>query len=338
MRLRLGLVGLGDTWQQRHAPALRALADRFEIRAIYEAVAHRARQAAEEFQADAVDGFRALVGRQDVDAVLVLSHDWYGALPILAACEAGKAVYCAAGLELNMPEADALKLRLEQSGVAFVAEFPQRHAPATVRLKELIATRLGAPRIVFCHRRAPAAHGGNHAAPRGVGRPALRDLAELVDWCCYVVAQPPRMVTGLVHAGAGRGGKPKEDYQMLTLDFSWPEKPGSGAVAQISCGRYVPAHWTEAISYRPLAAMQISCARGIAFVDPPATLVWFDEAGRRQESLESERPVCEQALMQFFRAVTSLVRRNTDLEDAHRAMRIVDLARRSHVEGRRIEL
>ena len=41
--------------------------------------------------------------------------------------------------------------------------------------------------------------------------------------------------------------------------------------------------------------------RGIAFVDLPATLVWFDEAGRHQESLDSERPVGEQLLTHFYR-------------------------------------
>ena len=84
--------------------------------------------------------------------------------------------------------------------------------------------------------------------------------------------------------------------------------------------------------------MQVSCERGIAFVDLPSTLIWFDEAGRHQESLDAERPVAEQLLTQFHRAVTSLVRKTTDLEDAYRALRIVEEARRSHGEGRRVEL
>ena len=84
--------------------------------------------------------------------------------------------------------------------------------------------------------------------------------------------------------------------------------------------------------------MQVSCEYGIAFVDLPSTLVWFDEAGRHQESLESERPVGEQLLCQFHRAVTSLVRKTCDLEDAYRALCIVRQARRSHEQGRRISL
>ena len=130
----------------------------------------------------------------------------------------------------------------------------------------------------------------------------------------------------------------EEDYQMMSLDFSDSECPGSGTIAQISCGRYVPPHWQEAITYRPLPALQVSCERGIAFVDLPATLVWFDEAGRHQESLESERPVGEQLLTQFHRSVTSLVRKTNDLEDSYKALMIVEQARRSQQEGRRMAL
>ena len=60
MKLRVGLVGLGTAWEVRHRPALRALSDRFEVRAICEPVAHRAEIAAREFSATPVDGFRAL--------------------------------------------------------------------------------------------------------------------------------------------------------------------------------------------------------------------------------------------------------------------------------------
>ena len=87
MKLRVGLVGLGEAWERRHLPALRALADRLEVRAVCEQVGRRAQLAAAEFGAQAIDGFRALAAREDVDAVLLLAPQWYGTLPILAACE-----------------------------------------------------------------------------------------------------------------------------------------------------------------------------------------------------------------------------------------------------------
>jgi predicted dehydrogenase len=334
MKLSLGLVGLGDAWEQRHRPALRALADRFELRAVCAQVQQRAEHVAAEFDAQAVDSFRALTRREDIDAVLILSAQWYGWLPILAACDARKAVYFGSGFSFQPEEARMIKERVEQAGIAFMAEFPRRHWAATLRLKELIATRLGRPRLLFCHHRIPAAERTPDRACRSSG--GMQELVELVDWVRYVVDLEPSSVTGVMHRGAKETDE--SDYQAMTIDFSPGDAPGTGPLAQISCGRYFPERWREAVNYRPPAALQVACQRGIAFVDHPSTLVWFDEAGRQQESLDNERPVGELLLAQFHRAVTSLVRKTCNLEDACRALEIVEQARRAHLEGRRVEL
>ncbi len=331
MKLRVGIVGLGPAWEGRHRPALRALSDRFQVVAVCDEIALKAEQAARDFQATPVEGFRTVASREDVDAILMLSPQWYGALPILAACEAGKAVYCAAAIDLDIPQAAALKTQVEQSGIAFMAEFPRRHAPATLRLKELIATSLGLPSLLFCHRRLaverlhPASQRGRHLSPD------TRELIELVDWCRYVVGREPTSVVGAAHRGPQAD---QLDYQMMSLDFSEMDY-GQGPLAQISCGHYMPAAWSEAISFRPPAALQVCCQHGIAFIDMPATLIWFDQAGRHQESLESERPVWEQLLCHFHRAVTSLVRKTSDLEDAYRAVSVVLAAQQSLADGHR---
>jgi predicted dehydrogenase len=332
MRLRVGLVGLGGAWHTRHRAALLALGDRFEVRAVCAEVATRAEQVATEFGASVVDGFRALTARRDIDAVLVLTAEWYGPLPILSACESGKAVYCAAALDIEPQRAAEIKQRVEKSGVAFMAELPRRHAAATLRLKELIATSLGEPRLVFCHERQR--WGGENGTTQTRCPAAVRDLLELVDWCRYVIGHEPSSVMGV----CPRCETGPADYQMMSLDFSPPGAVGQGPVAQISCSRYLRGDWPEAVSYRPPAQMQVCCERGVAFVDLPSTLVWFDKAGRHQESLGSERPVGEQMLMQFHRAVTSLVRKTGDLEDAYRALRVVLAAQESSCTGERIAL
>ncbi len=335
MKLRVGLVGLSDAWETRHRPALRAMSDRFEVRAVCAEVALRAELAAKEFNAVCVDGFRALTRREDIDAILMLAPQWYGHLPILAACESEKAVYCAAALDLEPEQAKQVRERVDQAGIAFMAELPRRHAAATLRLKELIATRLGKPRLLFCHRRKeiPRATGPlqRHCLPAV----ANRDLIELVDWCRYVVGTEPTSVTGVRYGPSPTGDEGL--YRMLSLDFA---QAGSrmGPIAQISSGYYLPAAWTEAITFRPPAALQVYCENGVAFVDLPTTLIWFDQAGRHMESLETERPVGEQLLALFYRAVTSLVRRTNELEDAYRALSIVFDAERSVQEGRRISL
>jgi predicted dehydrogenase len=334
MKLRVGIVGLGSQWESRYLPALRTLADRFEVRGICEQVAHLAHRAAKELNAVPVDGFRALAARDDIDAILYLADQWYGATPILAACDHGKAVYSAISLPLEPEEARLLRARVEESGIAFMAELPRRHTSATVRLKELIATRLGAPRMLFCHRRVPLS-GGAAAPPRDRASES-RDLMELVDWCRYVAGAEPTSVVAVRHAETPGGDV--DDYQMMSLDFSRTGRPGDGIVAQVSCGYYMPRQWEEAVGFRPPPALQVVCDRGIAFVDLPASLVWFDDAGRHQESLESERPVGECMLLQFHRKVTSLVRAMSGLDDALSAMQIVQAAAKSQAEGRRVSV
>lgn len=329
MKLRVGLIGLGAAWEKRHRPALWAMSDRFEVRAICEEVGHRAAQAAKKFDADTVDGYHALARRSDIDAVLMLSPQWYGALPIHAACDAGKAVYCAAAMDLTLAEAAEVKRRVEQAGIAFMVEFPRRLAPATLRLKELIATQLGAPRLLFCHRRL-----SHNVAVDNPDRMMTREIIELVDWCHYVVGgRPCSVIANGRPSSRGRGG-----YRMVSVDFPSDDDADNAPMAQISCGDYMPNDWLEASSYRLPTGLQVSCERGVAFVDLPSTLVWFNEAGRHVESLEADLPVGEQLLGQFHCAVTSLLRSTDDLDKAHIALKTTLASEESRVSGRRIDL
>ena len=330
MKLGIGVVGLGPAWDTRHRPALRALADRFEVKAICDPVRRRAEQAAPELDARACDSFRTVAFSEDVDAIMLLSAPWFGALPILAACDAGKAVYCGTALDLEGEEATKVRERVQQSGVAFMAEFPNRLAPPTLRLKELIATRLGKPRLLFCHQRTRA---DRAAKPRPLA--GMRDLIAMIDWCRYVVGAEPTSLFGSAHLATPDAEQ--KDYVNLSLDFSKRGEVGSGPVAQISCGAYVSPHWRDADAFRRPADLQVVCENGIAFIDLPNTLVWFDDAGQHMEKLDHERPVGEQLLLQFHRACCSLVLKTASLEDAYHSLRIVNCAQRSVAAGERLE-
>ncbi|MEZ6089179.1 MAG: Gfo/Idh/MocA family oxidoreductase [Pirellulaceae bacterium] len=333
MRLRVGVIGLGPAWQHRHRPALMMMRDRFQVQAIYAPVAHLASQAARDFEAKTVDGYRALIHRSDIDAIIVLDSSWQGWLPLTAACEAGKAVYWASDLDIDARRAAELKDQIDHSGIAFMAEFPRRYAPATLRLKELLATKLGKPKLIFCHRRLSPAVSGKHNVPAGIPvhqERATRELVEIVDWCRYVVGDNPTHITSNVY-----GNPENEVYRQMSLRFG---SSATSICAQISCGQYVPASWHEAIGFRPSADMQICCEHGLAFIDLPSSLVWFDEAGRHVESLETELPVGEQLLIQFHRSVTSLVRKMANLEDAYYALQIIRCAKQSSQTGQRVSL
>ncbi len=327
MKQRIGVVGVGPAWESRHLPALRALSDRFEVRAVCDPVHHRAQQVAQQFDAAVHDGFRVLTGREDIDGVLLLSAGFYGPTPIYAACDLGKAVYCAAAIDLPDEEALALCCRVKESGIAFMAEFPCRLSPATLRLKELIATRLGAPRLLCCNRRRVT------PAKPGAGDRCVRDLVELVDWCRYVVDAEP---TSLLSTGHQATGSDQHDYFSVSLDFSHEGKTGTGPLAIIGCGDYVAESLQESIAYRRPADLKVVCEKGIAFVDLPNTVAWFDAAGQHLETLDHERPVGEQLLLLFHRAIESLLLKSSSLDDAYRAISIANQAKRSCLEGERV--
>ncbi|MEO1524051.1 MAG: Gfo/Idh/MocA family oxidoreductase [Planctomycetota bacterium] len=322
MKLRIGLIGLGELWGTRYRPALRMLDDRFDVRAVYSTVSKLSESTAAEFQADPVDGYRALVCRCDIDAVMVLRQCWLGWLPAMAACQAGKAVYWAAGLEIDSSRAKTVRTTIEESGVSFMTELPRRFAPATLRLKELIATRLGAPTLIRVHQQMIS----DDDKPKGT-RTLQSDLVELVDWCRYVVGRAPTNVASVAS---------RPNYHSLAMDFG-----GDGdkeVTAEVTCDACLPQRWSEAASFRPPASMKVYCENGVAFIDLPSTLVWFDDAGRHVESLETESPIGERMLRQFHRSVTSLVRDLGGLADAYEAATVVEASKKSHDLGRSVTL
>jgi predicted dehydrogenase len=335
MKLRIGVIGQGRDWQSRYLPALRSMRDRFQVVGIYNSVPMLAETAAREFEAQAFASFRTIMESPSLDAVLVLEEDWYRFCPLFAACDYGKAVFCGAELSLDSVSAQQLQTQIQSSGVAFMTEFPRRFAPATLRLKELIATRLGRPRLLFCHRRL-ACESKEMRGGRSLDARSQRELLELIDWCNYIVADSPSWIQAIRHTSIQM--PQSSDYQILSLGFGDPENDPKAILAQISCGAYIPEVWHEAIAYRPPAAIQVCCEKGLAFIDLPSTLVWFDDAGRHQETLDTELSVGQQMFGQFHRSVTSLVRKTNDLDDKCRAMRILELAKQSTNTSARVAI
>jgi predicted dehydrogenase len=331
MKLRVGIVNVGTVWESRHLPALRALTDRYEVRAVCDPVRHRAQSVAGQLGATASDSFQLVARRSDIDALLLLSGRWFGVLPIFAACDAGKAVYCAAAFDIEDAEAVRLRKRVAEAGIAFMAEFPFRMSAATLRLKELVATRLGQPRLLFCnyHRIMEP----RDDSCRVTSQWEACDLVQRIDWCRYVMGREPTSLVAMRHHAHPQGGS---DYFTLFLDFSPAQETGTGPLAQIGCADYIRPAWRDAASFRRPAELEVVCDRGVAFIDLPATVTWFDEAGQHLETLDHERPVGEQMFIHFHRAVESLVLKTSSLEDAQRAISIASKARKSYQTGHRM--
>ena len=327
MRLRVGVIGLGESWERRHKPALVRLGDKFEVRAVYDEVAQRARTQALELDCEVVDGFTRLVERDDIDAVYILSQAWYGVEPVRAACQARKAIYCVQPFSDELSYADEIIETIRSSGTRFMVEFPWRFSPATLRLMELLASGLGAPQLVFCEDRVLVSE-KNETLPTGRDRTCNDVALHMADWLRFVFSRDPTSIQSIGGHSIRHG--PCRGFDTLVAEF------GEGCVGKATIFRYVQPQWTEAARFRPGPSFHVVAERGIAFLEMPDQVTWFDASGRHDESLETDRPLGEMLADRFYRIVVHGLNPSPGLVDAQWARRMISEARRHQAEGRKV--
>jgi predicted dehydrogenase len=330
------VIGLGRLWEARHKPALARLHDRFEVTAVYDQVHRRAEVEAAHQGCAAVEGLAALVGRPDVDVIYLMTPQWFDLHPIELACDAHKPVYCALPLAGSLDELRRLARRIEASGIPFMPEFARRFYPATLRLKELLATTLGAPRLIVGHTRLFGFDRYGHPGPTTQMTPAplLIDPGSfLLDWCCFLFQREPTGLQGcessvLPHADQAATSGP--DFESFVAEF-----PGGG-VAQISFGRYHRTAWGDATRFLPPPGFQVYAERGVAWVELPDRVQWSDAGGTHEERLPLEPTVGDVLNEQFHRLVRGDHSLAPTVRDALTAAHRVAEIRRSQQEGKKI--
>ncbi|HEU5118528.1 MAG TPA: Gfo/Idh/MocA family oxidoreductase, partial [Isosphaeraceae bacterium] len=184
--LGLGIIGLGRLWEARHKPALSRLKDRFRVVAVYDQVGRRADIEARQVGCSVADGLTELVQRPDVDAIYLLTPQWFGLHPISLAIDAGKAVYCALPAATDPDGLEALAGRIRARGLVYMPELPRRFYPATRRLLELLQGPLGPARLVQGHARFFGFDRYDDPGPSTQLAPSSLKIdpgGNLIDWC-----------------------------------------------------------------------------------------------------------------------------------------------------------
>lgn len=334
-RLRLGIVGLGRLWDARHRPALARLADRVEIAAVYDPVARRAEIEAQALGCAPAFGLRALVERPDIDAVYVLGPLWFGLHAVRLACEAGKPSYCGLPIAADREGLETLSRLARESNVAVVPELARRFYPATLRLRELLATALGPPRLVLGHIRLFGFDRFGTPGPSTQLDPLPLSVdpgANLLDWCRFVFQAEPLGIQANAASVLPTVGSTEPDFESVTLDF-----PG-GALAQIAFGRFHRASWEQAIRFLPTPGIQVFTERGAAWLEMPDRIVWNAPEGPRDERLPLEPSLGETLGDHFIRLLQGEQSLSPRLEDALAACRLVQALEESRRERRRVAL
>lgn len=334
-RVRLGVIGLGRLWETRHRPALEKLRDRFRITAIHDQVARRAEIEARQCACDAADGLRALIERDDVDALYVLSPQWYGLHAIELAVEVGKPIYCGLPVASDPPALERIAARVRERRLRFMPELARRFYPATLRLRELLATRLGRPRLILGHNRLFGFDRYGQPGPTTQIAPVSLPVdpgSYLVDWCRFVFQAEPTSVQGIgILAIPGPGdGSAVSDFETFTAEFP------NGALAHVSLARHHRSAWGESHRFLPPAGFQVFAERGAAWLEMPDRIQWTDSEGIHEERLPMEPGIGEALGDQFCRLLRGEPSLAPTIDDALAMTRLVVDLHESQRTGRKV--
>ncbi len=332
-RLRIGVVGLGRLWEARHKPALQKMGRNFQIVAVYDQVARRARMEAASLRCYASTGLRALVERSDLDAIHVLTPQWFGLHAMEIAAASGKAVYCAVP-----PTSDPLGLEraarvIKASGTLCMFELARRFYPATLRLRELLASKIGPPRLILGHNRLFGfdRYGTPGPTTQLVPLPLSIDPGSfLLDWARFVFDEEPQTIRATQGNVMPAPDSPIKDSDYLSFTIEFPR----GGLAQIGIGRYDRPAWGEATRFLPQPGFQVFAERGAAWLEMPDRVVWSDSEGIHEERLPMEPTVGESLNGQFLRLVRGEPNLAPSLEDALAVIRMERGVHNSLNEGR----
>ncbi|MDZ4684978.1 MAG: hypothetical protein SH850_07780 [Planctomycetaceae bacterium] len=308
--IAMGLVGVGPIWDRRYRDAVRSLSDRMQIRAVYDTVLGRAQVVAAELDAEPVQGMRQLFERSDIQGVLVLDPAWYDLFPAELACQHHKPAFLAGALGEDLSALEALHQSAVGQGMLLMTEFSLRHTPATSRLQELIATRLGRAQRVSIEAIIPEPN-TPAALPGQATRTEL--LVGLLDWCIYVTGRTPVSIRSLPAVAENCAVEVR-----FRPDASG--RPGSAATIQMRTA--APADLTDLNPHT--ARHEVHCEHGQAVISRQDVIAWQNGTGECHESLSAERTDAERMLDQFCRRIHGGL---VPVADMHDAWRAISLAR-----------
>jgi myo-inositol 2-dehydrogenase/D-chiro-inositol 1-dehydrogenase len=154
--LRVGVVGVGRIGRM-HAELLARQVSGAAVSAVFDAHAPSARDTAELLGVTAAETADDVIAAPDVDAVAICSPTDTHADLIVAAAQAGKAIFCEKPVSLDLAEVDRALAAVQAAGVPFQIGFNRRFDPAHESVHRAVASgAIGEPHLVRITSRDPA--------------------------------------------------------------------------------------------------------------------------------------------------------------------------------------
>jgi myo-inositol 2-dehydrogenase / D-chiro-inositol 1-dehydrogenase len=154
--LRIGVIGVGRIGSM-HADLLARQVPGAAVTRVYDAHEPSARGVADTLGVSAAGEVDEVLAAEDVDAVAICSSTATHADLIVAAAEAGKAIFCEKPVSLDLAEVDRALAAVDAAGVPFQIGFNRRFDPAHAAVAEAVAGgEIGEPQLARISSRDPA--------------------------------------------------------------------------------------------------------------------------------------------------------------------------------------
>ncbi|MEX0726123.1 MAG: Gfo/Idh/MocA family oxidoreductase [Planctomycetaceae bacterium] len=327
LMIRTGILGLGTHWDDRYGPVLKSLRQRMNVRAVYNCVTNRAEQIASEMGANVVQGIRSLMERSDIQAVLWIDPAWHGIYPLQAALSYGKPIFLGGSIQAPLADWKSLYTTVQSQGLTVIPELSRRYTPATSRLHELMATKLGKPQHISIQL-TPSLHDAGDSPHFAIGTDRLMNL---MDWCRYVMRARPAKL----HYVTAMDAAQHEWESAIEIEFHQRTPAASPPVAELTLAKTplepseCPPGQSAGMITEPVR-IDIRCEQGRATIIDPVTITWEANCEPVAECLKTERTDLEVMLDLFCRRVVGGLIPVADLGDICRSLTMVDAVRRSY--------
>ncbi len=232
----IALVGCGGISLQNHLPGL-ALCPDTKVVALCDADAKTLERAKAQtgVQVGSTD-YREVVGRDDVQAVIIATPNFTHAPIAHGAIAAGKHVFCEKPIAMNFAEARDMFIAAEKAGVRHMTAFTYRFVPAMRYFKHLIGQgAIGQP---YHYRSCRLQDWGTRSigwrqVQKLAGTGEMGDmLSHRIDYAHHLVGEMSRIVAGTKRIHDVRDGQPSdlEDWATILAEF----KVGASGVLESS--------------------------------------------------------------------------------------------------------
>jgi len=333
--LKLGVIGVGTRWEQAILPALNRLRQRTQIVAVYHPVANLSLQVANSCRAKSVHGIKSLLQEQEVEAVLLLDGQWLSEFVLEQLCRLHIPAVVSLCALVKIQNLSNIHDKATSCGLTLMPELNLRHTPATIRLRELMATRLGTAQHIEIQ------------APRNA-----QLLHSILDWCHFIFGRKAQSISSTMSQSteATGNGSNAEFVQHIKLQFDQPgpapknKTPRNRApddrTVTILLTIETPAEEPE--NSRANSSDELCCA--VTLTNGQATLIgsnhitWRDSQSLHEESLESDRNDVEVLLDHFCRRVVGGLIPVPDLSDLFICQQLITAIETSLSTGKTVSV